>query len=1483
MPALATVVATIAPESGRRVLSFAPEARRVLDGPSLGQGDVRLLTFSGAVEGSCPVPGRPIKALLAPGGDAVLVLTRGAEDRRVLRLLLDKTRALLQPDPATMEPPGEPDDIAWLPDGTAIVVGQDGDNAFVLAGRPGRPWSQVALPPALGRAGAVTDIRCRSGCLAVNTTFWLEPEDGGAGASGTYRSHISTWALTPGDPAPVVADQPLLAAEDNTTVQFAFSDDGRHLARHGIGPTGSVITVWAAGAPPRTFDIPDVHDPVISRHCLAGRRREWVRVFRLTPDGPLAWGAGWRIPYYEEPTVSVADGPDGTYLAVEISKGTDILLLTDPDILDTYVSDQQRRRAAVRSLGRRRLAAAVPHLTRLARPAPGGDTAVVAAALGSIGTDEAIDVLLSFDHTVPEVREALDTTAADRLLDAVRRALTQERRAALPGVAALLHRRPDVPATAELCTLLGDQEPQIRAAAGAALAVRADPGALPQLVTALGDPDPETARQAGAAVRAVDPDHALRTVRTWLGAGSRKAVRDAAALLAERPDVPAVTEICGLLTDPEARIRVAAGACLAVRRDPVALPHLITAFADDDRQAALQSWTAVLALSLADPPEPAGALTAAAAFAAGVRQTGTTGRARESAPAGGELLGAVAAALVAPEQSADRTLNAVKAAGDSHRFRDIATALCLLAAERLAAGGALEQAIPFLAQTADQALKSASAEVEWRTRTALGDAHASARRWPDAHRHYAAAEQIIDRLWASLLGALDDRTFFADKAHLYEQAMLCRLRLGRAASSLETLERAKTRFLGDLIARRHTRPREQLTEIDEQFWQAAGRRRPVVVERDSAYPAADAEREIVDVALRAPATGDDAVPTALAELAEWAQARPNAYPQMVMALDLWSVAALLHRGDYPDDTAREVGAALVDVDDALTDLRAAADSDNTGDRSPVAQRYADAAERLHAISIRGDAARTQLATGSIEPGWALREFPRWVDAYLDGAPEHHLLVTALQEAARFPSGRFPVSAVSGSDAVQRALRNRDVDRVPVFTAAIPTDVPAAGGTSVTSALSRATVSRWQYAQQVARGTPAGVREAARLLASRPATALVEFAVTKSGVVVFLMTSGADLDAEPLPGAAGWAGPAVFTIPGVTSLDLDDRIYGPSGWMRRYQRRESDELAWQRSTDELLQWLYGELFRPIRRWLAERGVRRLLVVPHRGLHLLPLSAWFTTVRGRRRYVGDAFDVSFAPSLTLLDICRRRIDLDSRTGPRRPFALLDPTSNLPWTRLDALAIVPTPPHGQIITGRDATLRQWADRSLEADPCHYAGHAAYLRADPLASRIELSDGDLTLGAMFDEWLTVAPGAAVVLSGCETALADFQDAADEYLGIAGAFLFAGSATILSTQWAVAEGPAALLIAYYYANLRHADPAAALAAAQRRLRRTARRDLTRLLDRVAELDRIGLLDPTAKGKLLDARHTTRRTRSDFSHPVFWAAYTVTGLHPSAD
>ena len=330
-------------------------------------------------------------------------------------------------------------------------------------------------------------------------------------------------------------------------------------------------------------------------------------------------------------------------------------------------------------------------------------------------------------------------------------------------------------------------------------------------------------------------------------------------------------------------------------------------------------------------------------------------------------------------------------------------------------------------------------------------------------------------------------------------------------------------------------------------------------------------------------------------------------------------------------------------------------------------------------------------------------------------------------------------------------------------------------------------------------------------------------------------------------------------------------------MPAYRRRDASLKGWERVTDALLELLYGELFAPARDWLRARSVHRLLVVPHRGLHQLPLGAWFAPVgRGRRRYVVDEFDVCTTASLSLHDVCARRAPDPARTVDH-VLVVAPPGRRLALTGVDALAL---PDDATILRGERASVEGWSAAAGDADLCHYQGHAAYSWEQPLDSALDLTGGALTLGALFDDAVELPHVHAVTLSGCETTMTAL-DPADEWLGLAAGFMFAGAPAVLSTHWAVHELAASMLVERYYRALRAGRrPSAALAIAQRWLRkdvthRTCRAFARRVSERMSEAER-ELVD-----HLLDELPETGRSRRfghPFAAPVYWGAHTVAGL-----
>ncbi|GAB3062483.1 hypothetical protein GCM10027053_26180 [Intrasporangium mesophilum] len=1422
-PILAVKIDSFDTPVGYQLLCFDPDPKsRYVVGWSPDAG-LTLHHFSGGLIASDRLELPPLRARLALNG-GLIVLTK---ERQVRIYRVNPTAATLGlAEPTSDKLPGDVRDVAWTPSGSLLAVGLTDGHAFIASRRPGDEWALTSVPN-FGRP--IREILCASRCIVVT----LEPPPDEAVDDGddpdrtrglrTSYPAVAVYAVS-SDSGVTLAQSPILTTNEMYAGPTEFSEDGRHLWYY-LGD--KVLSMTNAGL--RPWSISARRGQVgFGARCMGyvavnRRREDRLVVCRLSGEGPIPWGDQYAPSGLR--SLTFADGADATYAAWLLSDKVEICRLVHPDVFATYDEDPERRLAAVQRVGEQRVAEGVQRLLNLAKEGSDTDRSVIVPALLAIDTDEAIDAVLSLDAEDPHVQRGLHGLDMAKARAAVERCMASRRRSTtLLGVASMLLRRPDVPGTLELCQILLDRAPQVRAVAAMALAVRKDPDALVPLVAALNDPDDEVASQVWTAILTVLPgDHDVEPPQPFPGLGSVDAF---------------VQHLRQLGSIEKAREVVPAG------------------------------WTILRDISAAlvgeaQPPQPFG---------------DSSESSDRSEP---QAIGQAPPESDGHFRAADLTLNALKDLGRRDRHRAIALALCLMAASQLRGRRARDQELAFLTQAAEHCSSLDAPEVEWRVHGAIADCHAFGNRWREADEEYFAAENVIQRMWARLLGEPDDRHFFADKARLFDDAMLCRLRLGRPANALDTVERAKTRFLGDLIARRHHPPQERLEEVDEEFWEVMGERRAlstsVLDDRDILT-----RGEIVDVSFGDRVEGDAVLPAAFAALVV---VEPPARPSDIrMVTDLWLVVAVLQHDDVPSDVEDATRAALVDIAAGLADMRTAAEApEHAGGQDAVA-RYEAGALALSNLPLPPPPEQTPQ---SPLPGWALYELRAWAHPYVGGDAAFSPLVDALLEVTTFASGEGVVLGTLGPVAGIEPGGEGESEGVRlVFSIAAPgqTGIDGEKHPTATTAVSQARASRWKYVSQLARGASAGVPDAARMLCRLPDTALVQFALTRSGTVIYLFSPQADLDGGAgLPDLDGFTGPSVFTIPGFTQLDLHERIYGANGWMALYRRRIADRESWQRSTDQLLGELYEALFRPIRCWLAERRTKRLLVVPHRGLHLLPVSAWYDRQQRRRRYVGDQFEVSHAPSLTLLKVCAERLDDRSRLELTSisPLVLLDPTCNLPIARMDALAVRPPPAPSRILSGTGATLDKMLESSGSADPLHFAGHGKYLPDDPLGSRLELADGNLTIGELFDEHTSIVSGARIVLPACETSMTDYADPADEHLGIASGFLFGGGACVLSTQWAVDELAAAMLVARYYEALEDKSPAAALAEAQRKLRTASRRDLRRLMGRIGTIEHLGLLDERSRSALDRVAQGLGRHRFDYSHPVFWAAFTVTAAPPA--
>ena len=257
--------------------------------------------------------------------------------------------------------------------------------------------------------------------------------------------------------------------------------------------------------------------------------------------------------------------------------------------------------------------------------------------------------------------------------------------------------------------------------------------------------------------------------------------------------------------------------------------------------------------------------------------------------------------------------------------------------------------------------------------------------------------------------------------------------------------------------------------------------------------------------------------------------------------------------------------------------------------------------------------------------------------------------------------------------------------------------------------------------------------------------------------------------------------------------------------------------------------------------------RLILIPHRFLHLFPLHA--LPIKNEKlkiknsppdtepRYLADLFPngVSYAPSCQLLQQIqtRQRPDFDTL------FAIQTPTPDLYGADLGAVeAIQQLFPHSDILARENATqsallpegdATQTPTQSAKLQAAHnllFFCHGYFNPNSPLDSGLQLVDGNLTLADII-AYLRLDNCRLVTLCACETGWVDFTNSSDEYIGLPSGFLIAGSRGVLGTLWTVEIIPTALLVMRVYQNLNAGYPlAVALQQAQSWLRNATKTDL---------------------------------------------------------
>jgi CHAT domain-containing protein len=324
-------------------------------------------------------------------------------------------------------------------------------------------------------------------------------------------------------------------------------------------------------------------------------------------------------------------------------------------------------------------------------------------------------------------------------------------------------------------------------------------------------------------------------------------------------------------------------------------------------------------------------------------------------------------------------------------------------------------------------------------------------------------------------------------------------------------------------------------------------------------------------------------------------------------------------------------------------------------------------------------------------------------------------------------------------------------------------------------------------------------------------------------------------------------------------------------------------------------------------------QRLILVPFRYLHLLPLHA--LTSRRLRENVEktgcllDLFPggVRYTPSCQLLQLSQRQNPPGEDSSPRRLFAIQNPNQNteydLPLADIEVEAIAKSFNPAEVLIGEKATkaaFKQQIEGLQNADIAHFACHGSFDFSNPRKSALILAGAKIatdnvnseeksyirsrrgetfditqcvTLTEIFD--LKLNKCSLVTLSACETGLTDIRDTTDEYIGLPSGFFYAGATNVISTLWAVNDvSTAILMIKFYEILLSESRPpvAIALRESQLWLREASVQDL---LEWVADCQ---LIADAKKQEIQDyIKWGKKLENKPYQSPHFWAAFCAVG------
>ncbi|MFM6039612.1 MAG: CHAT domain-containing protein [Sphaerospermopsis kisseleviana] len=330
------------------------------------------------------------------------------------------------------------------------------------------------------------------------------------------------------------------------------------------------------------------------------------------------------------------------------------------------------------------------------------------------------------------------------------------------------------------------------------------------------------------------------------------------------------------------------------------------------------------------------------------------------------------------------------------------------------------------------------------------------------------------------------------------------------------------------------------------------------------------------------------------------------------------------------------------------------------------------------------------------------------------------------------------------------------------------------------------------------------------------------------------------------------------------------------WANKYiNDYNKNQETWNNQLDDNLQNLAQILHLEEILNLVPSECKKLILIPHRFLHLFPLHA----LPVKNSYLMDLFPqgVGYVPSLQILQQIQQR----QRDNFQSFFAMQTPTEDLYEKDLGAVtAIKKQFANSHVLKKSEAkksTIIQNPEHLTTAHNLFFFCHGSFDSNSPLDSGLLLADEVLKLADIITH-LQLENCRLVTLAACESGMIDGYNISDEYIGLPSGFLLAGSTNVVSSLSTVNSTATALLMIRFYEELKHQNNILlALQTAQIWLRDTTIQDLRTWLTEPKESS-LTFAWQSEINKYFDRLEQENGANyQPFKSPVHWSAFCCIG------